>query len=130
LIETRVPQNLVVFADTNMLQTILRNLISNAVKFANRGGSISVSACIEEDNFAVISISDTGIGMSKDQADNLFRLDAKSSRPGTEGEPGTGLGLLLCREFVEKHGGTIHVESSEGQGSTFTFTIPGEEQRE
>jgi PAS domain S-box-containing protein len=124
-IEAKIPGNLIVFADSNMLQTVLRNLISNSVKFTRKGGKVSVSARSIDDRSVAISVQDTGIGMSEELADSLFRIDVKSSRPGTEGEPGTGLGLLLCREFVEKHGGTIRADSREGHGSTFTFILPG-----
>lgn len=124
-IDAKIPENLMVFADSNMLQTVLRNLISNSVKFTRKGGKVAVSARSIDDRSVAISVQDTGIGMSRELAEGLFRIDVKSSRPGTEGEPGTGLGLLLCREFIEKHGGTIQAESLEGQGSTFTFTLPG-----
>jgi PAS domain S-box-containing protein len=124
-IEAKVPGNLIVFADINMLQTVLRNLISNSVKFTRKGGKVAVSARSLDDRSVAISVQDTGIGMSRELAEGLFRIDVKSGRPGTEGEPGTGLGLLLCREFIEKHGGTIYAVSREGHGSTFTFILPG-----
>jgi len=119
-----IPNELEVFADTNMLQTVIRNLVSNAIKFTPQGGRITISAGIGENNTAVIAVKDTGIGMSKEMLDNIFRIDVKSNRPGTEGEPSTGLGLLLCKEFIEKHGGKIWVESEEGKGSVFYFTLP------
>ena len=119
-----IPKELDVFADTNMLQTVIRNLVSNAIKFTRHGGMITISAGPGENNTAVIAVKDTGIGMSNEMLDNLFRIDVKSNRPGTEGEPSTGLGLLLCKEFVEKHGGKIWVESEEGKGSIFYFTLP------
>ena len=119
-----IPDDLEVFADKNMLQTIIRNLFSNAVKFTNKGGKVSFSTKIIDDKSIEISINDTGIGMSHEIIDSLFRLDFKSIRKGTEGELSTGLGLLLCKEFVEKHGGKIRVESEEGKGSTFSFTLP------
>ena len=119
-----IPGGLEVLADSNMLQTVVRNLVSNAVKFTPQGGKVIISAWNGEDDMAVISVSDSGIGMGKEILDNLFLIDARSSRPGTEGEPSTGLGLVLCKEFVEKHGGRIWVESQENDGSVFYFTIP------
>lgn len=113
-----------IFADTNMLQTVIRNLVSNAIKFTPTGGKVTISACLEGNNTVLIAVKDTGIGMSNEMLDNLFRKDAKNNRPGTEGEPSTGLGLLLCKEFIEKHGGKIWVESEEGKGSVFYFTLP------
>lgn len=110
-------------ADKNMLNTVLRNLLSNAIKFTPRGGQIIVSGEIQDRN-VIISIKDNGIGISKEHIGKLFRIDSKYSRPGTEKELGTGLGLKLSREFVEKLGGKIWVESSENQGSVFTFSIP------
>jgi len=113
-----------VFADTNMFQTIIRNLVSNAVKFSPKGGRVIISAAPGENNTAVIALKDSGIGMSKEMLDHLFSIDTKSSRSGTDGERGTGLGLLLCKEFIEKHGGRIWVESEEGKGSKFYFSLP------
>jgi signal transduction histidine kinase len=113
-----------VFADRNMIQTIIRNLVSNALKFTHKGGKISLSAISSNRHSIEISIKDTGIGMSRDLIDNLFRIDFKTNRLGTEDEPSTGLGLLLCKEFVEKQGGKIWVKSEVGQGSTFSFSIP------
>ncbi len=120
-----VPENIDVFADHNMLQTVIRNLVSNAVKFTAKGGKISVSAKTDVDNTVEIAINDNGIGMNAIMMDNLFRLDIKTNREGTENEPSSGLGLILCKEFVEKHGGKIRVESAEGIGSTFYVTLPG-----
>ena len=119
-----IPDDLAVFADSNILQTVIRNLVSNAVKFTPKGGKISVSAKATSDKGVQISIKDTGIGMSPKMVDNLFRLDVQTNRKGTEGEHSTGLGLLLCKEFVEKHGGKLWVESEEGKGSTFAFSLP------
>jgi PAS domain S-box-containing protein len=118
------PEDLVVFADENMAGGIIRNLTSNAVKFTPKGGKITIIAKPFPDNFIEISIKDTGIGMSQEMIDNLFRLDENTNRRGTEGEPSTGLGLILCKDFIEKHGGKIWVRSEEGKGSTFTFTLP------
>jgi len=119
-----IREDLMVFADQYMLSGILRNLTSNAVKFTPKGGKVTLAAKQIPDSWVKISVSDTGIGMSKEIADNLFRLDANTSRKGTENEPSTGLGLILCKEFVEKQGGRLWVESEEGRGSTFYFTLP------
>lgn len=119
------PPQTKVLADTNMLQTILRNLISNAVKFSSAGGKVSLTVKAADDKNLEISVNDSGIGMSQQMIDSLFKLDARNGRPGTDGEPSTGLGLLLCKEFIETHGGTIRVESEVGKGSVFTFTISG-----
>ena len=113
-----------VVADKNMIQTIIRNLLSNAIKFTPQGGHVTISARPAENNRMVISVKDTGIGMSEKMKNDLFRIDTNTKRPGTEGEQSTGLGLLLCKEFVEKLGGEIWVESAPNQGSVFNFTIP------
>jgi len=117
-------EDLVVFADRKMLQTIIRNLVSNAVKFTPKGGKINITAKATKEDGVQISIIDSGIGMNLTLIDNLFRLDVQTNRKGTDGEASTGLGLLLCKEFVEKHGGKFWAESEEGKGSTFNFTLP------
>jgi signal transduction histidine kinase len=118
-----IPVNMQVFADKNLLSTILRNLISNAIKFTPQGGYITLSA--QKSNGIVnISIADTGIGMTKEQIANLFKLDMNLTKAGTSEEKGTGLGLILCKEFVEIHKGSIWVESNPEQGSVFTFSLP------
>jgi PAS domain S-box-containing protein len=119
-----IPKEISVFADSNILKTIIRNLVSNALKFTTKGGEVNILAKIRADKSVEISISDTGIGMKKEMVQNLFRIDVQTSRKGTEGEPSSGLGLLLCKEFIEEHGGIIWVESEEGKGSVFRFTIP------
>lgn len=121
-----VSGDITVFADANMLQTIIRNLIFNAIKYTNRGGKVTVSVKTTGDNCLELSVLDTGIGMSREIQDSLFRIDIQNNRKGTDGEPSTGLGLLLCKEFVEKQGGRIGVESEVGKGSRFYFTIPCE----
>lgn len=113
-----------VFADKNMLQTVIRNLVSNAIKFTPKGGNITLSAKANSASDVEISVRDSGIGMNEAMVSNLFQLDAKTNRPGTEGEMSTGIGLLLCKDFVETHGGEIRVESEEGKGSVFYFNIP------
>lgn len=120
-----IPSDIFVLADTKMLRSILSNLYSNATKFTPRGGKIAFSARYSSVDRVEISIQDTGIGMSKDIQKKLFHLDKQINRKGTDGELSTGLGLFLCKEFIEKHEGcTIWVESEEGKGSTFSFTIP------
>ncbi len=114
---------LMIMADRNMIRTVVRNLITNAVKFTNRMGAIEVNAVIVNDNVE-IAVSDNGIGMTDETMGKLFRIDANLSTRGTGNEEGTGLGLFLCKEFVERHGGRIWVESREGKGSTFRFTLP------
>lgn len=115
--------NLVVYGDRNSINTILRNLISNALKFTLNGGEVKVEVS-ETQNMALISVIDNGVGMSPQVLNKLFRIDQKHSTKGTANEKGTGLGLILCKEFAEKNGGTISVESKEGQGSKFTFSLP------
>jgi PAS domain S-box-containing protein len=122
-LDVKIPDNIVVIADKDMIETIVRNLVSNAVKFTPAGGRITIYAVVNPGNVAEIRITDTGIGMSPELKDKLFRMNEKTSRPGTAGELSSGLGLLLCKEFVEKHKGRIWVESKEGQGSTFFFTL-------
>ena len=120
---TEIPVNLHVFADKAMIHTILRNLISNAIKFTKAGGEITVSA-EQMSNEVVVSVLDNGVGIDKESISKLFRIDQNYTTLGTEKEKGTGLGLLLCKEFIEKHGGKIWVESTPGKGSKFCFTIP------
>ena len=113
-----------VYADGYMLGSTVRNLVSNAIKFTPKGGEITIKATSIIGNFDEISVKDTGIGMNKNMIDNLFRIDEHTNRKGTEGEASTGLGLIICREFVEKHGGRLWVDSEEGKGSTFCFSLP------
>ena len=107
-----------------MLQTVIRNLTSNAIKFTPRGGTISIFAGLHGQDKIVISIQDSGIGMCSELSENIFRIDARKSRQGTEDEPGSGLGLILCKEFINKNNGKIWVESEINKGSTFYFTLP------
>jgi len=120
-----VPEEMVVIADGNMFEGIIRNLVTNAVKFSHKYGSVMISAKSVSDKFIEISINDNGIGMSAERINDLFRLDVNTNRKGTEGEYSTGLGLLICKDFIEKHGGQLWIESEEEKGSTFQFTIPG-----
>ncbi len=110
-------------ADMNMVTTVLRNLVSNAIKFTPEGGKISVAAK-EKEEVVEVSVRDTGVGISLENQDKLFKEDSKFTTLGTGQEKGTGLGLILCKEFVERHGGEIWVESREGEGTTFNFTLP------
>lgn len=119
-----IDEDFIALADKESLKTVLRNLISNAVKFTPHKGTITILSDIADKGFLSISIADTGIGMSSEILENLFTITKKVSRQGTDNEPSTGLGLILCKELIEKHGGKIWVESSEGKGSTFYFTIP------
>jgi len=112
-----------VVADKNMTNAILRNLLNNAIKFTNRSGSIKVNA-VNEGDAVVVSVKDTGIGIAEKAIPDLFRIGTKYSRPGTAKEQGTGLGLKICKEFVEMQGGKIRVESKPHSGSEFIFTIP------
>lgn len=121
-----IASNAEAYADKNMLETVLRNLVNNALKFTPKGGDVTVGTK-NENGGITISVKDTGIGIKKSDFDKLFRTDIKFSNPGTEHEGGTGLGLLLCKEFIEKHGGNIRVESEEGKGSTFYFTLKNTE---
>jgi signal transduction histidine kinase len=120
-----IPDKLEIFADYHIVQTVIRNLVSNAVKFTPKGGKITLSAKANDDNSIEIAIKDTGIGMNSELIESLFRLDINTSRKGTEGEVSTGLGLILSKDFIEMHNGTISVESEVGKGSSFLFTIPG-----
>jgi len=124
-----IPENLVVYGDKNMLESVFRNLVFNAVKFTSRGGMITVSVKSLPDNNLEFSVKDTGIGMDDAIMDQLFSLDAKTGRKGTDGELSTGLGLIICRDLIEKHGGKLKVESEEEKGSTFSFTLPSMESR-
>ncbi len=122
-LHSEITENLETMADKDMFNTILRNLLNNAVKFTHRNGKVTVLAN-QCDDKVTITIKDTGIGISKKNIDKLFRIDVQYTNIGTEQERGTGLGLLLCKEFVEKHGGHLWVESNLGTGSEFKFTIP------
>lgn len=123
LISKELLHNTIVYADKNMLSTVLRNLISNAIKFTNLNGKLIISTKVQHDEL-LISVCDNGVGMTKDSIEKIFRIEENSSMPGTQNEMGTGLGLILCKEFVEKHRGRISVKSEIGKGSIFSFTIP------
>ncbi|MGY6530039.1 MAG: GAF domain-containing sensor histidine kinase [Cyanobacterium sp.] len=113
-----------VYGDLMMLESVLQNIVNNAIKFSHMGDKITVS-CTQEDNDLIrIIITDTGVGMTQEQMNRLFEMEYSASKVGTEGEKGTGLGLLLCKEFVHKNGGSIKVMSELNKGSQFSFTIP------
>jgi signal transduction histidine kinase len=120
-----VPDNYIIKADEYLLYTILRNLLTNAIKFTPNSGTVTMHSK-EIENTTEISVTDTGIGIPAEAITKLFRIDTTYIVPGTADEKGTGLGLILCKEFVEKHGGKIWAESQPGKGSTFIFTIPNQ----
>lgn len=123
-IVNKINTNAKVFADLNMLNTIIRNLIANAIKFTQVGGKIEVGCSDYDQNQVVIWVKDSGIGMQQVDIDKLFKIEVHHTTQGTNEEVGTGLGLILCAEFVHKHNGKIWVESVYGEGATFFFTIP------
>lgn len=124
-LDNRVNEKMTCFADINMISTVLRNIISNAVKFTRNGGRIIItSEYTENKKFLAVSVEDNGVGMNPNIMEKLFTLNNQISVPGTNQEKGSGLGLILCNEFIQKHGGVISVESKPDAGSKFTFTIP------
>ncbi|HNK94541.1 MAG TPA: HAMP domain-containing sensor histidine kinase, partial [Leptospiraceae bacterium] len=122
-IEKNLDAEKFVLADPSLTNTILRNLFTNSIKFTNPGGKIIVRTKFNND-YAEISIEDTGIGIKEEHLSKLFRIDSKITKLGTNGEKGTGLGLILCKEFTEKQNGKIWVESEFNKGSKFTFILP------
>lgn len=120
-----VPDQMKVYADERMVDGILRNLLTNALKFTGPGGKIAITARPHDRTHVLISFRDTGIGMDREMLEGLFRIDVNTGRTGIEGEASSGLGLILCKEFVERNGGRIWVESKPGEGSEFSFTLPG-----
>lgn len=118
-----IPEEYFVKADLNIAVTVFRNLLSNAIKFTNKDGKVRIYAK-DLEKFNEIFIEDDGIGMESGDQENLFKIERQKSRHGTSGENGTGLGLILCKEMVEKIGGSIHVKSTLHKGSTFSFTLP------
>lgn len=122
-IYTEMPERTMVFVDKDMMATVLRNLISNAIKFTNTGGEIVISVDQSVDKL-IVTVSDNGVGIRMDAMDKLFIIEKSYSTIGTNDEKGTGLGLILCKEFIEKHGGNIWAESEFGKGSKFHFSIP------
>lgn len=121
----KIDDQVSVFADKNMISSVIRNLVSNAIKFTNRDGKVEITTK-ELNAFQEISVQDSGVGIEAELLDNLFKIEKTTSTKGTSGEKGTGLGLLLCKEFVEKHGGAIRIDTERGKGSCFSFTVPSE----
>ncbi|MDJ1485865.1 tetratricopeptide repeat-containing sensor histidine kinase [Cytophagaceae bacterium YF14B1] len=122
-LHTDIPPNLTIYADPNQIEFVLRNLVNNAIKFTSRQGCISIYA--EENNLTVIlSVEDNGQGMTIEKIEDLFKLDNIRQSQGTEGEKGTGMGLVLCQEFIRKNNGKITVKSQKGAGSTFSIHLP------
>jgi len=127
-----IESGLFIYADKNMILSTIRNLVSNAIKFTPKNGTVKISASKinrkidtkESVDMVEVKIADTGVGINPDELHKLFRIDAHLSTRGTENEEGTGLGLILCKEFIDKNKGEIGVQSTVGEGSTFIFTIP------
>jgi len=124
-----IPENILVFGDREMINTVVRNLVGNAVKFTGKDKRVEISMK-EEDHTIIVMVNDQGVGISEEDLNKLFRIDLKFKSRGTSGEKGTGLGLILCKEFVEKNGGKMIVKSFLGEGSEFGFTIPKPEQNQ
>ncbi|HNC00116.1 MAG TPA: HAMP domain-containing sensor histidine kinase, partial [Leptospiraceae bacterium] len=122
-IEVMATKDEAVLADETLTSTVLRNLLTNAIKFTNSNGKITITTK-QKDSFLEISIKDTGVGIEKENLTKIFTVDSKFSSLGTNNETGTGLGLILCKEFVEMQGGKIYAESNLGIGSEFSFTLP------
>ena len=118
-----VPDHVQITGNGNMLSTIVRNLLTNAVKFTAEGGQVTLKVETNNNGRYIVSVSDNGVGMSSEQIQNFFRLDSTHSHTGTAGEQGSGLGLIVCRELLEKHGSALNVESEEGKGSRFWFEL-------
>jgi signal transduction histidine kinase len=122
-LQTELEENIMAFGDRDMINTVVRNLLSNAVKFTSEGKKIAVK--VKKNSHDVeVRVKDEGLGIAKENLNMLFRIDMKFKSKGTHGERGTGLGLILCKEFIERHGGKIGVKSKVDKGSTFYFTIP------
>ncbi|MEA3497192.1 MAG: PAS domain-containing sensor histidine kinase [Bacteroidota bacterium] len=122
-INNSAKENTIAFFDNESINTVVRNLLSNAIKYSNQGGEINLSTT-KNSNSIILTIEDKGIGMSKETIDNLFKIDKKISVRGTNNEKGTGLGLLICKEFIELNNGKISIESTKGKGSVFSLTLP------
>jgi signal transduction histidine kinase len=116
-------KDLIVYADRELLSSIIRNLVSNAIKFTGRNGYVKIGA-VRKGKYVEISVEDNGVGIEEEKLKDIFKLESASTTKGTENEEGSGLGLILCKEFVEKNNGEIWVKSKKGKGTTFFFTIP------
>ncbi len=119
-----IPNDQWVIGDKKMLNTVIRNLFSNAIKFTKSGGMITLSSAFLDNQWVEVAVVDTGVGMSLQQLQNIQQSGGTSGTSGTDGEKSTGLGLMLCKEFVEQNGGSLRVESTQGEGSEFYFTVP------
>lgn len=119
-----IPDDLHVYADYSMFATILRNLFSNAIKFSSRGGAITIAAALDGPGHILVSVADNGVGISAENQKKLFRIDTQVSTYGTADETGTGLGLILCKELVERNNGEIRLESEPGKGTVFFLRLP------
>lgn len=124
--KTNYDKNIKIWADEALINTVFRNILSNAAKFTSSGGTIIINAFLEKDSFVKFEINDTGTGLTKDEIDSIFRIESMVSKPGTSGEKGTGLGMILCKEFIEKLDGKIWIESEPNVGTSVYFTIPAE----
>ncbi|MFN8255123.1 MAG: hybrid sensor histidine kinase/response regulator [Bacteroidales bacterium] len=123
ILVNHVPEDLIAFADLNMILTVIRNLVSNAIKFTHENGKVEVFGH-SHSNFIEIIIKDNGVGISDEDLQKIFRIDVKHSTPGTANEAGTGLGLVLCKEFIERNMGKLIARSTPGEGSEFVFLLP------
>jgi len=121
--QVNVPESVTLYADPNMMMSVLLNLMSNALKFTHAGGYVNLIAEVQQDQ-VLIHVQDTGVGMSEEQIDKFFVTNQPKSVKGTDGERGTGLGMLLCKQFVEKNKGKIQIKSVMGEGTTFTVALP------
>jgi signal transduction histidine kinase len=122
-LHNEINRDCLVFADENMIRSVLHNLLSNAIKFTNPGGYVKFRASLAG-NFYVVNVIDNGVGIDQNDIGKIFAIGIQYSTNGTSNEKGTGLGLTLCKEMIEKHGGSIWVESKVGAGSSFRFTLP------
>jgi len=123
ILQNHTIEKILIYADIDMIKTVLRNLLSNAIKFTNKNGLVTIWA-EQHNQEIVITVSDTGIGISNENQSKLWNNTKPFTTEGTENETGTGFGLLICKDFIEKHGGKIWVESELDKGSAFKFTIP------
>lgn len=119
-----MPEGLLADADSTMIDTVVRNLVSNALKFTLVGGKIEVGGKHNQDNTVSVWVKDSGLGIAPDKLLSIFEAGKNKSVMGTDGETGTGLGLVICKDFVEKNKGTITVTSKQGKGTTFTIVLP------
>lgn len=122
-LSSTIEEDTIVYTDSNMITTVIRNLVANAIKFTHDGGRVTLSSTRLK-QYEQVCVEDTGIGIRPEKIDKFFKIDVHHKQRGTAGETGTGLGLILCKEFIEKNGGAIRVESEVGKGSRFLFTLP------